>query len=478
MRTTKIMATLGPASRSSEILDRMFDHGIDVVRINMSHGTHAEHTEVLQVLRRITEARGVHVARVADLCGPKVRTGVIDPAAGDIARGATCRIMREEVDGTASRFGTNYPGLVEEVAVGHRILIDDGLIRLRVTEKLGGELICGCEVGGTIGSRKGINVPDSRLSLSSMTDKDQVDLKWIVANEFDFVALSFVRGPEDVERLRATLDHAGSRMPIISKIETPQAIESLDRIIEVSDAILVARGDLGVEMDVSRIPMLQKDMVRRCRTAGKPVIVATQMLHSMVSHPVPTRAEVSDVANAVFDGADAVMLSAESAAGRYPIESVAMMNRICSDAHEHSEPRGSRRSDLLDERLRVGQAVDRITSGVVRSTVLVAQDLGAKLVAVWCRSGRTAQWISKYRVRPLVGLSADPQICRRMALSYGVEPLLVPAALAEGRSPWSELEGLLVERYGLQRGDLIVVVGDPTAPQRASTLTIHAVGSE
>lgn len=476
MRTTKIMATLGPASRAPEILDQLIEHGVDVVRINMSHGTHADHAEVLRSLRTITEKRGLHVARVADLCGPKVRTGVIDSTASEISRGATCRIVREDVRGNASRFGTNHPGLVDEVAVGHRILIDDGLLRLRVSEKTVGELTCVCEVGGTIGSHKGINVPDSQLSLSSMTDKDHVDLKWIVENEFDFVALSFVREPEDVERLRATLDRAGSRMPIIAKIETPQAIASLDKIIEVSDAILVARGDLGVEMDVSRIPMLQKDMVRRCRTAGKPVIVATQMLHSMVAQPVPTRAEVSDVANAVFDGTDAVMLSAESAAGRYPIEAVAMMNRICDDVLEHGEPCGSRRSDLLHERLRVGQAVDRITSGVARSAVLVAQDLGAKLVAVWCRSGTTAQWMSKYRVRPLVGLSADPQVCRRIALSYGVEPLLVPAALAEGRSPWSELEGRLVERYRLQRGDLMVVVGDPTAPQRASTLTIHAVG--
>ena len=458
------------------MLERFIDEGVDVVRLNMSHGTLDDHQQTLEALRAVITQRGVHVAIVADLCGPKVRTGMIDPNRADIAAGDVCTIVSESIVGTAKRFSTTYPGFVNDVRVGERVLIDDGVIRLRVTKKRDDEITCTCEVGGTIGNRKGVNVPDSDLSLPALTDKDRRDLAWAVENDVDYVALSFVRQAEDIELLREAMDGAGRQIPIIAKIETPQAIGALDAIIRTSDAALVARGDLGVEMDVWLIPILQKDMVRRCRRLGKPVIIATQMLHSMVLSPTPTRAEVSDVANAVLDGADAVMLSAESAVGRYPLESIAMMNRIARQAHDYRHGPGIRRGDIVDEQLRVGHEIDQTRSAVARSSALIAHDLGAKLIAVWCYSGTTARWISKYQARqPLVGLSADQRVCNQLSLCYGLEPMLVPPEFAAGAAPWRDLEPQIATKFALDIGDVIMVVGDPTHPERASTLSIHIV---
>ncbi len=479
MRTTKIVATIGPATSTRETLSRIVDQGVDVIRFNMSHGAHAEHKRALDLLTDIAAERGVHIARMADLCGPKVRTGSIDASAADIGPGDRCLIVQFPIEGTAARFSTNTPALVDDIRVGHRVLIDDGSICLRVEEKSSDGLVCVCEIGGTIGSQKGINVPDSQLTLSTVTDKDHADMAWAAANDFDFLALSFVRSAEDVVYLRSALERVGSRIPIISKIETPQAIDALDTIIEVSDGVLVARGDLGVEMDVSRIPMLQKMIVRRCREMGKPVIVATQMLHTMVDQPVPTRAEVSDVANAVFEGADAVMLSAETAVGRYPAEAVSMMNKICVEASTFRVDQGMRRNETVDEWLRVGHTVDETRCAVARSAVLVSHDLGANLLAVWCRSGRTAQWMSMYRsATPLVSLSSCAATCRRMALSFGITPLLLSESFVEGSLPWRDLQGDLVDQFSLNHGEFIVVVGDPEAPDRTSTLAIHLVNAE
>lgn len=477
MVTTKIGATVGPASCSPKIIGEMIDAGVDVVRLNMSHGTHPDHQRALGCLQQALAERNAHIAVIADLCGPKVRTGPIDPNEAMIAKGDTCEIVREVDLGTARRFATNHPALVDELEPGHRVLIDDGQIRLRVSEKSTDTLICRCESGGKIGSRKGINAPDSELSLSAITEKDKQDIDWAIRHRVDFLALSFVRRADDISQLRDLLLEIGSAVPIIAKIETPQAIDRLDEIIEACDAVLVARGDLGVEMDVTRVPMLQKDMVTRCRVAGKPVIVATQMLQSMILSSTPTRAEVSDVANAALEGADAVMLSAETATGQFPVESVDMMNRICDEVRRHATANGARRSDLFSVRLRVGQDTDRTTSSVARSAAMVAHDLGAKLLAVWSRSGRTARWISKYCMpQPLVCLSANETTCRQLAMSYGVIPKLVSADQAEGREPWPAVERLLCDQFGLTRGDILVTVGDPTCQSKAQTISIRVIG--
>lgn len=476
MNKTKIVATIGPASHSPEMLEKFIDQGVDVIRFNMSHGQFDQHKRTLNTLRSITQKRGVHTAAMADLCGPKVRIDEIQADQAEIRNGDLCKIVKGTIRGTKDSFSTNYPDLVDDVQVGHRILIDDGHIRLTVMDKKNNELHCRCEIGGLLSSRKGINVPDSHLSLSALSDKDREDLAWAIENRLDYIALSFVRHVDDIQLLRMAIKKSGSDIPIIAKIETPQAIESLDDIIKTSDAILVARGDLGVEMDVWKIPMLQKDMIRRCHRFGKPVIVATQMLHSMVHHSVPTRAEVSDVANAVLDGADAVMLSAESAIGKYPLQSVTMLGRITEQALQSDPKIRNRRNDILDDHTLVGYEIDRTASAVARSVALVAHDLQAKLIVIWCRTGTTAKWISKYRcVQRMVTLSSDEAVCRRLSLCYGIKPMLITADYAEGTAPWAELEKKIIQENNLQHNDVFVVVGDPSARNRASTLSIHVV---
>jgi len=477
MNKTKIVATIGPASCSEDMLSKFVDGGVDVVRFNMSHGKYDQHQNTYNTLKKITQQRGVHVATLADLCGPKVRTGDIQKEHSQINEGEICTIVRETVSGTSRIFSTNYPDLIDDVQVGHRVLIDDGQIRLAVSEKSKDSLVCRCEIGGSLSSHKGINVPDSHLSLSTLSDKDREDLQWAIENNFDYVALSFVRHVDDIQLLRIAIKKANGNVPIVAKIETPQAIQSLDEIIKTSDAVLVARGDLGVEMDVWRIPMLQKDMIRRCRRYGKPVIVATQMLHSMVESATPTRAEVSDVANAVLDGADAVMLSAESAVGKYPVQAVNMLGRITEQALQDHDALHDRRTDIVDKRMQVGRDTDITAAAVARSAALVAHDLQAKLIVVWCRSGQTARWLSKYRCRQtIVTLSSNEAVCRRMALSYGIEPMLIESTFEDARSPWEMLEQGIINMQDLQLGDIYVVVGDPAARHRASTLSIHVVG--
>ncbi len=473
---TRIVATIGPASQSREVLTRLLDEGVDVFRLNMSHGTHQDRQQALDTLRAILDERGTHVATMADLCGPKVRTGTVDSANATLVVGEECVIARSLENGTSKAFSTNYPGLVDDVRVGHRVLIEDGEIRLRVTGKQRDAVICVCEAGGELGSRKGVNLPDSHLLLPAISEKDEADLRWVVANSVDYVAQSFVRSPEDIVMLRRLLEKADSDIPIVAKIETTRAMASLGGIIDMADAVLVARGDLGVEMDVWQVPMMQKDIVRRCRHTGKPVIVATQMLQSMVDHPSPTRAEVSDAANAVLDGADALMLSAESAIGKYPVEAVSMLNRIAQQVEGDRFDADADFSKQLAEGSWVGHQVDRTAAAVARSAVLVAHDLGAKLVAVWCRSGRTIRWISKYQMpKILIGLSSSESLCRRLALCSGVEPRLVPKDVESGAVPSSQVYERLSGLFGLVPGDMLVVVGEPTAPHRASTISIHTV---
>ncbi|MGD2108354.1 MAG: pyruvate kinase [Phycisphaerae bacterium] len=474
---TKIVATIGPASRSRDKLARLLDEGVDVFRLNMSHGSTEDHGQALERLRELADSRGAVFAVMADLCGPKVRTGTIDPEDATLAAGAGCMITRESMTGTAEKFSTNYPGIVDDVSVSDRLLIEDGSIALRVVEKQPDALVCKCEVGGTLGTHKGLNLPDSDLSLPAVTEKDESDLRWAVANSVDYVAQSFVRRPEDLAALRERLDRAGGGdVPIVAKIETTQAVAALEEIVEAVDAVLVARGDLGVEMDVWRVPMVQKDIVRRCCRLGKPVIVATQMLQSMVANASPTRAEVSDAANAILDGADALMLSAESAVGAYPVESVRMLNRIALQVEKDRLESAADFSRVLAEGSWVGRQVDRRAAAVARSAVLIAQDLGAKLLVVWCRTGRTVRWISKYQIpKALVGLSSDGSLCRRLALCGGVEPRLVPEDFESGAMPSSRLYEQLTAWSALVPGDMIVVVGEPTAPHRASTINIHTV---
>lgn len=463
---TKIIATLGPASNSAAEIRRLLDAGVDVFRLNMSHGALEQHTATFQHVREECQRAGIAAAILVDLCGPKVR---VDPVVDDafaIEDGAMLDIVSETVMGDARRISTNRPQIVDEVAVGHRVLIDDGSIALRVIESQPGRLRCVCEIGGTVRTRKGINLPDSDLKVSALTDDDRRHVAWACEAGAEYLAISFVRRAGDIDELRALLPGENAGPDIVAKIETPQALSDLDAIIRRADAVLVARGDLGVELDLARVPLVQKDITRRCRVAGKPVIIATQMLQSMVEQPFATRAEVSDVANAVLDGADAVMLSAETSVGRYPVQSVKMMSRITAEAetfavHSPAEMDVDSGTTQFPE-----------TAAVARAADLLARQSDAALVAVWTRYGHTVRLLSKCRLhRPVVGLTADPSVQRKLSLYYGVTPLVITRP-ANVRNMLRELDGVLRARSLCQAGDQVVVVAGRGVEELGSSTAI------
>jgi len=472
MIKTKIIATIGPACNKPETIAAMIDAGLDVVRLNFSHGTLADHTVALEQVRRIARQRGAMIGVIGDLCGPRIRLGPIKGGKCDLLQGQHITLRVADTEGTSELLGSNHPELVKDVAVGDRILIDDGMIRLRAVDKRPDAIVCQVEVGGVVIEYKGINLPDTHVSTPPLSAKDLKDLDWAIAHGLDYVALSFVRTPEDIYELRRRLKERDSHMGVITKIERPEALTQLDEIVEQSDAVMVARGDLGVEMDAAAVPMIQKDVVLRCQRQSVPVIVATQMLQSMVDSPVPTRAEVSDVANAILDGSDAVMLSAETSVGRYPVEAVAMMNRIAAETEDfllRSGPKIERHPPLTSL---------RVTSAVVHGAKLLSDELGARLVGVWTESGFTARLISKRRLlQPIIGLSADERVCRQMCLYYGVIPLQTNRP-ADDNAMLGQLDQLFVERGLAARNDLVVVVAGTrlNKPGATNALLIHLVG--
>ncbi len=471
---TKIIATLGPASAERARFTEMFQAGLDVCRLNFSHGTLEDHGRVLEMVRAVATEHGQHLAVIGDLCGPKIRLGTFPGGPAQLEAGQTLRIVRGDAECSTQRLTVTYRTFIDEVAVGQRIYIDDGLVRLVVTEHQPDELVCRCTVGGTVSSRKGVNLPDTQLSTPALTEKDRGDLEWAIGHGLDYVALSFVRTPEDLYEIKRLIKQRGSDMPVIIKVEKAEALEHLDELIAHADGVLVARGDLGVETELCSVPLVQKDIVARCQEAGVPVIVATQMLQSMVASPMPTRAEVSDVANAIFDRADAVMLSGETAVGQYPVPAVDYMNRIAAATEEYLATRppadGSPRTSI---RLRP-------TAAVAHAAVQAARDLGARLVAVWTATGATVRLVAQHRLPMMVlGLSYDEQVCRRMNLLFGVvpvrvEPLDNPAAMA------AALDKVVLERELAAPGDLVVVVTStrPRTPGATDTVLVRRVGTE
>jgi pyruvate kinase len=468
---TKIIATLGPATDARERLDAIFDAGVDICRLNFSHGDLNGHQRTLELVRAAATERGQPVCVIGDLCGPKIRLGAFDAGPVELRAGTTLRIARGADVCTPARLTTSYPTLVDEVAVGHRIFLNDGLVRLVVAERQGDELVCECKAGGSVNSRQGVNLPDTPLSIPALTDKDRRDLDWAIDNGLDYVALSFVRQPEDLYELKRTIKQRGSDLPVIIKIEKTEALWHLEELISHADAVLVARGDLGVEADLWRVPLIQKDVVAECQQAGVPVIVATQMLQSMIENATPTRAEVSDVANAILDRVDAVMLSGETAVGKYPVEAVEMMSKVAATTEEYLSKRPAPEVPCLS-------ATFRPTAAVAHAAVAAARDLGARVVAVWTATGTTVRLVAKHRLpMPVVGLSYDERVCRRMNLLYGVipirvEPLDHPAAMA------AALDVELLKRGLAQAGDIVVVVTS-TRPKTAGatdTALVRRVG--
>ena len=474
MIKTKIIATLGPATSSRERLNELIEAGLDVCRLNFSHGDHAGHKHMLDLVRSVAVERDRPICVIGDLCGPKIRLGKFAGEPLEVQPGQTVRFVRGRQQCSAEALSVTYPRLVDEVDVGHRIYIDDGLVRLLVLDRLEDELVCTCTVGGQLSSSKGVNLPDTPLSTPALTEKDRIDLNWAIDNGLDYVALSFVRLPEDLYELKRLIKKRNSDVRVVIKIEKTEALEHLDELIANTDVVLVARGDLGVETDLWQVPLIQKDIVGRCQRAGVPVIVATQMLQSMVNCPTPTRAEVSDVANAVFDHADAVMLSGETAVGRYPRQSVYIMNRVAAATEEFlatqpslpvNTPRGTQRHQPA--------------AAMAHAAVQAALDLGARVVAVWTATGSTVRMVAKHRLpMPVIGLTYNERVYRQMNLIFGVIPLHVEP-MDNPRQMVATLDTLLLERRLVSPDDLVVVVmsRQPHTPGATDTTLVHRVGS-
>jgi len=468
---TKIVATLGPASEDPVLLGAMLDAGMDVARLNFSHGAQADHLARLELVRRLAAERGRNVAVLADLQGPKIRVGTVGPDGVALATGGDCELLAGAEKAPAGVVPVVYERLAADVAPGDRILLDDGAIELRVRAVRGEHVFCQVRCGGVVRSGKGVNLPGVRVSAPSLTAKDHADLAVAVAAGVDYVALSFVRRAADVLEARQAITALGGDIPVIAKLERPEAVEQLDEILAVTDAVMVARGDLGVELAAEQVPPLQKEIIARANAVGVPVITATQMLESMVTNLRPTRAEASDVANAIFDGTDAVMLSAESAVGAWPLEAVATMCRIAAAAE--ASP------NLNHPPPPTGGVLD-VAATVCKAAVQVAADLHARAIVAFTESGATARFVSRFRPRaPIVGLTPYEPVRRRMALYWGVE---VPATVA----PTSEMTAMVAQAD--QRlyadgtcapGDVVVIVaGTPGWRGATNRLIVHRVGEE
>ena len=451
MKKTKIVCTMGPNTDNREIMKELALNGMDVARFNFSHGDHAEHRHRLEILESVREELGIPIASLLDTKGPEIRTGKLkDGKKVTLKEGDLYTLTTEEIVGDETRGYINYAGLAEDVKPGDRILIDDGLIELHVREINGTDIVCRIENGGELGEKKGVNVPGVRVKLPALTDKDKEDIRFGVDAGFDFVAASFVRNADAIREIRAILDEKGSAMQIIAKIENEEGIENIDSIIEASDGIMVARGDMGVEIPAEKVPHIQKMIIRKCNLACKAVITATQMLDSMIRNPRPTRAEVSDVANAVYEGTDAVMLSGETAMGSYPIEAVRMMSQIAEESEKYLDYMFYQRRKVSAENLR------NISNTVCYSSVATASDLEAPVIVAPSVSGFTTRMLSKWRPKALIaGLSPSMTAVRQMQLYWGVKPFHAKRAESTDALLFASVE-LLKEKGIVKEGEIVV----------------------
>ncbi|WP_285728617.1 pyruvate kinase [Nocardiopsis sp. ATB16-24] len=467
-RRAKIVATLGPATSSPEVLRKLVGAGLDVARLNLSHGTHDDHSANLAALRQAAEDAQRAVGVLADLQGPKIRVGTFADGPVDLEVDDEFTITTEDVPGDATRVSTTYTGLPTDVRPGDRVLIDDGRIVLECTKTSSTEVHTRVIVGGTVSNHKGLNLPGVSVSVPALTDKDEEDLRWALRNNVDMVALSFVRSPADAEECHRIMDEEGVTVPLIAKIEKPQAVERLQDIIEVFDGVMVARGDLGVELPLENVPMVQKRAVERCRDKAKPVIVATQMLESMIGAPRPTRAEASDVANAVLDGADAVMLSGETSIGAYPVETVETMARIVSAAEQES----LRASHILNR-------VPETTGGAIaRAAAEIGATIGAKALVAFTMSGETARRLARYRSPiPLMAFTTEHATRGRLSLTWGVESNIVPW-VDNTDDMVRQVESELLQLADYHKGDKVVIVSGspPGTVGSTNSLRVHRLG--
>jgi pyruvate kinase len=473
-RRAKIVATLGPSSRSESVFRELVRAGLDVARLNFSHGTHPEKLELIQMVRRVAREEGKTICVLGDLQGPKIRTGrLLNKTPIQLETGQRLTITPRDVAGTLECISTVFPTLAENLEPGSRLLLSDGLIELRVVAMDGDDVECDVINGGILGEFKGINLPGIPVKVPSLTEKDEVDLVFCMESKVDAIALSFVRTAEDVRVVKEKIAKYNGDVWIIAKLEKPQAIENLDSILAIADGVMVARGDLGVEMPPEKVPAIQKLVIRRAAEYRKPVITATQMLESMVENPRPTRAEASDVANAVYDGSDAVMLSAESAAGKYPVEAVRMMARIVSETEDQMQltplaaPHTSSRVRLT------------IAETICESMAHATEDLDIAAIAVFTETGATARQLSKYRPKPPVfALSSSEEVINRMPLLWGVQPILCPK-LTTTEQMVTIAEHLLEAAGYLHKGDILgIVAGTRTLTGSTNFLRLHVTGDQ
>ncbi|MEW6267873.1 MAG: pyruvate kinase [Thermodesulfobacteriota bacterium] len=462
----KIVATIGPATASPEAIDALLAAGMDVARVNCAHGTHDGLRATIALLRGRAERTGSPLAILADLAGPKLRVGVVAGGAVELEAGRELTLTTEEIVGSASRVSVNYAGLPGDVAPGMTVFLNDGLLRLRVLEVSGNDVRTRVEAGGTLSDRKGLTLPDAGTSLPSLTDKDRRDLDVVLDAGVDYVGLSFVRAPDDVTELRDAIHARGHDALVVAKIEKRQAVERLEEIARLADAVMVARGDLGVECPIESVPVLQKRIIELCRRLGTPVITATQMLESMVASPLPTRAEASDVANAVLDGTDAVMLSGETATGRYPADSVRTMRRIVIAAEQYAPDRPAP-AHLPVDALPVAAAA-------ARGAALAADACRAEAIVSLTQSGFSARAVARWRPRqPLVAVAASRAVCRRLQLVWSVLPIDLDDFGTDFDDAVARIKVLLRERLGLPAGARVVLTAGLPFGEHARTNTVR-----
>ncbi|PLX87747.1 MAG: pyruvate kinase [Desulfuromonas sp.] len=474
IRRTKIVATVGPACGDRQGLEGLLSAGVDVFRLNFSHGEHQQKQQWIKTIRELSRQQARAVSILGDLQGPKIRTGKMRSGGQVLTPGQEVVITTEPVEGADGVIPTSYANLPNDVESGDRILLDDGQLELEVLHSAGKRVRCKVLVGGLLRDSKGINLPGVKVSVPAMTDKDRADLQFCIDQQLDWVALSFVRDADEVNRLKDILYQKKSELRVIAKIEKPEGVDNFDRILEAADGIMVARGDLGVEILSERVPLIQKRIIRKCNLAGKPVITATQMLESMIQNPRPTRAETSDVANAILDGTDAVMLSGETASGAYPREAVEVMDRVARDVE--TDPQLRERTYALMPEV---DGYRNLPEAIGQAACRVAENVNAAAILAFTQTGSTAALVAKYRPSlAVLAVTPSQQVRRRLALYSGIRSLRVDIeGSTEGQI--TSVEEAVLNSGLLQRGDVVVItMGSPvSAPGTTNLLKVHRLGT-
>lgn len=472
LKKTKIVATIGPASESEEMLKKLINQGVNVCRLNFSHGDHEEHQKRIDNIKKVRSELGIPVAIMLDTKGPEIRLGDFKDGTVDIIQGQEFTLTTRDILGDETIISVSYKEMPRDISIGGIILIDDGLVEFRVLEKTETDIKMEALNAGVLKNHKGVNVPNVNINLPALTDRDISDIVFGVKNEVDFIAASFVRKATDVNEIRRVLeDNGGVNIDIISKIENQQGLDNIEEIIQVSDGIMVARGDLGVEVPTEEIPLIQKDLIRKCNIAGKPVITATQMLDSMIRNPRPTRAEVTDVANAIIDGSSAVMLSGETAAGKYPLEAVRTMYNIAINTENSLDYKEMLKLKSVGNELST-------TNAISKATVNTASDLGAKAIITATSSGYTSKAISKFRPKaPIIAATTKEHVMRKMALEWGVYPVLAPISSSTDEVIELSIKATMEAGF-VEEGDLVVITAGIPVGLAGTTnmIKVHTIG--